>query len=110
MNLLTSAPLMTDKRISEEQVRHVARLACLALDDGEIRALSRQLGSILDYFATLDDLDLEGVEPTHHPIVLATAPRNDIVVPSLPRDVFLAAAPEQDAGGFAVPRVLDGEG
>ena len=46
---------MADKRISEEQVRHVARLACLALDDGEIREMSLQLGSILDFIAALDD-------------------------------------------------------
>ena len=54
--------------ISEEQVRHVARLARLALSDEEVERFRAQLSAILDAVGKVSELDLEGVEPTSHPL------------------------------------------
>jgi aspartyl-tRNA(Asn)/glutamyl-tRNA(Gln) amidotransferase subunit C len=92
-----------------EEVRHVARLAALELDDDAAQAMRADLGTILDYIAALDAVDVSGVEATFHPAQRSAPLRPDEVQPSLPRERALAAAPESDAGGFAVPKVLEGD-
>jgi aspartyl-tRNA(Asn)/glutamyl-tRNA(Gln) amidotransferase subunit C len=97
-------------RLSLEQVQHVARLAALSIGDDEANRLADELGSILDHMASLDALDVTDVEPTFHPLQVDVALRADVVAASPARDVLLAAAPETEFGGFAVPKVLDGDG
>ena len=96
-------------KLTIEQVRHVALLASLALSDAEADALASDLGSIIQHVASLDRLDVSGVEPTLHPSRMAAALRPDVIVASLPRELYFAAAPETAHGGFAVPKVLDGD-
>lgn len=93
-----------------EQVQRVAQLSALTLTDSEALALTEELGAVLQHMRALEAVDVSGIEPTFHPIPLQTPLREDRVVPSLEREAALAAAPETDAGGFAVPKVLDGEG
>lgn len=93
-----------------EQVQQVALLSALELTDAEARVLADELGAVLQHMQALSALDVTGVEPTVHPVPLGAPGREDRVLPSLPQDVALAAAPESDQGGFAVPKVLDGEG
>jgi aspartyl-tRNA(Asn)/glutamyl-tRNA(Gln) amidotransferase subunit C len=95
-------------RISLDEVKKVAALARLALDDGELAAMQAQLDRILDYMKELDAVDVTGVPPTYHAPALAAALRADVPVPSLHRDEVLAAAPRHDAGAFAAPKVLEG--
>ena len=101
---------MTDPRITLEQVRHVARLAALAVDEDTLAAMQHDLEAILEHMTELEALDTTGVEPTSHPIDVRAPLRPDAVQPSLPRSEALAAAPESHAGGFAVPRVLEADG
>jgi len=50
--------------IDREQVRHVARLARLRLSDEEVDRMAAELAGVLAHIATIDELDLDGVEPT----------------------------------------------
>jgi aspartyl-tRNA(Asn)/glutamyl-tRNA(Gln) amidotransferase subunit C len=93
-------------RISRAHVEHVANLARLMLSTGEIEQLTDQLGVILDHAEDVAALDLEGVEPTAHPLPLSNVLRPDEVRPSLARDEVLAQAPEAEDGRFRVPRIL----
>jgi aspartyl-tRNA(Asn)/glutamyl-tRNA(Gln) amidotransferase subunit C len=97
-------------RLTLDQVRHVGQLAALTLTDAEARVLCDDLASVLDHMAALEALDVTDVEPTFHPLAMAAPLRADEVLPSLPREEALAAAPETEQGGFAVPKVLDGDG
>jgi aspartyl-tRNA(Asn)/glutamyl-tRNA(Gln) amidotransferase subunit C len=97
-------------RLTLEQVQHVAQLAALALTDSEARTLCDDLGSILNHMAALDAVPVAGVEPTFHPIAMAAPRRADRLEPSLAQAEALAAAPESEHGGFAVPKVLEGDG
>jgi aspartyl-tRNA(Asn)/glutamyl-tRNA(Gln) amidotransferase subunit C len=93
-------------RISRADVEHVATLARLTLSADEIEQLTDQLGVILDHAEDVAALDLEGVEPTAHPLPLSNVLRPDEVRPSLDRDEVLAQAPEAEDGRFRVPRIL----
>jgi aspartyl-tRNA(Asn)/glutamyl-tRNA(Gln) amidotransferase subunit C len=61
---------------------------------------------ILDHAEDVAALDLEGVEPTAHPLPLANVLRDDEVRPSLDREEVLAQAPAAEDGRFRVPRIL----
>lgn len=93
--------------LTEKDVRHVARLARIALTPEESERYLRQLGQILHYVERLQKLDVEGVPPTSHAIPLAAPLRPDEVRPSLDRDAALASAPQRVGEGFAVPRVIE---
>ena len=87
-------------------IEKVARLARLALTEDERDRFGRQLADILDYVATLDELDTEDVPPTSHVLPLSTPFREDEVGGRLRRAEALANAPASDGEAFVVPRVL----
>jgi aspartyl-tRNA(Asn)/glutamyl-tRNA(Gln) amidotransferase subunit C len=98
--------------LDRKQVRHVARLARLALTEAEEEQFASQLSHVLDYIEKLKSVDVSGVQPlsfagdqtSSDP---AQAMRPDEVRPSLPRDVVLAAAPAHDGRAFLVPRIIE---
>jgi aspartyl-tRNA(Asn)/glutamyl-tRNA(Gln) amidotransferase subunit C len=92
---------------STSDVERVARLARLELTAEEKDLFARQLAGILAYAEQIQRVPTDGVEPTSHAGDAATL-RDDVVCPSLPREAYLAAAPDADlsAGLFKVPRVL----
>ncbi|HEY1683427.1 MAG TPA: Asp-tRNA(Asn)/Glu-tRNA(Gln) amidotransferase subunit GatC [Tepidisphaeraceae bacterium] len=100
---------MAHQKISAEDVRHVAKLARLALSDAEIERLAPQLESILEYVAMMDKLDVSNVEPMAHALTLTNVLRDDVVTPSLPLGKVLQNAPERDGAFFAVPKVIGGD-
>jgi aspartyl-tRNA(Asn)/glutamyl-tRNA(Gln) amidotransferase subunit C len=93
-------------QITAETVRHVARLARLALTPEEETRYAEQLGKILDYVKLLEELDTTGLEPTSHAIPTENVLRPDVSRPGLGRDALLANAPQIEQGMFRVPRIL----
>ena len=93
-------------RISAAEVAKVARLARLALTEEELALATVQLGDIVDHFADIDELDLDGIEPMTQPFPLTNVLRDDVAAPCLDRDEVLAAAPEVEDGRFKVPPIF----
>ncbi len=92
--------------LRREDVAHVARLARLTLSDAELDMFTEQLGQVLEHANDMASLDLEGVVATAHPFGLINVVRDDVVRPSLERDVVLAMAPDSQDHRFAVPRIM----
>jgi prolipoprotein diacylglyceryl transferase/aspartyl/glutamyl-tRNA(Asn/Gln) amidotransferase C subunit len=92
--------------ISPADVAHVARLARLELTAAEIERFTEQLGTVIEHFHDIDELDLAGVVPMYQPLPLQNVFRDDVVGPTLDRDEVLAAAPEAEDGRFRVPPIL----
>ncbi len=104
---------MTDKgpraqSIDAEQVRAVARLASLSLEDAEVDALERDLSRILDYVDELNSLDTNDVEPMTHATALSSPQRDDMTEPGLPIEDVERNAPEVAEQAFVVPKVIGG--
>ncbi|MGH9149204.1 MAG: Asp-tRNA(Asn)/Glu-tRNA(Gln) amidotransferase subunit GatC [Acidimicrobiales bacterium] len=93
-------------RLTADDVRHVARLARLAVTDEEVERFAEQLGAVLDHAADVEALDTAGVPPTAHPLPLVNVLRDDEVAASLDRDEVLGQAPQAEDGRFRVPRIL----
>ena len=89
--------------IDRDQVLHVAKLARLRLSDEEVDRMAGELSKILEHVEKMDELDLDGVEPTTHVVKLENVLREDVPRPCLPRDKALAGAPDVADGGFRVP-------
>lgn len=87
-------------------VRYVAGLARLELTDAECATFQPQLDAILNYVETLSELDVEGIEPTAHPVPVYDVMREDTPGTSLPIDAVLANAPEHAQGQIRVPKVI----
>lgn len=100
---------MAQAKITPEDVRHVARLARLSMDEHQLRQFAGQLESILEYVATIDQVDIEHVEPLAHPLPLTNVLRDDLPANPLPLADVLRNAPETDGPFFKVPKVIGGD-
>jgi aspartyl-tRNA(Asn)/glutamyl-tRNA(Gln) amidotransferase subunit C len=63
--------------ITQDDVRHVAKLARLELSEADVHAFTEQLGEVLDYVGQIAELDVEGVEPMAHPLEMPNVLRED---------------------------------
>lgn len=93
-------------RISNEQVKHVANLARLAITEDEAEKFRKQLDAIITFAEQLNELDTENVEPTNHVLDMKNVLREDIPQPGLPREEVLKNAPEHQDGQIKVPSIL----
>jgi aspartyl-tRNA(Asn)/glutamyl-tRNA(Gln) amidotransferase subunit C len=94
-------------KISKAEVLKVAHLARLDLSEAAIDTFAGQIGDILEYVETLNQVDTEGVAATSHAISLTNAFRDDVPGTHLERDAALENAPEPEDGCFRVPRVIE---
>ena len=95
--------------IDRAQVRHVARLARLALSAEEEERFASQLQHVLEYIERLQQVDVAGVEPLSFAGDVSTGLplRADEPKPCLPREKVLAQAPQADDEAFLVPRIIE---
>ena len=93
--------------VSNEQVRHIARLARIAMSDEEIERLAPELNNILGWVEQLSEVNTDGVEPLTAVIDQKLRLRADVVTDGNIRDEVLANAPEAQHGFFAVPKVIE---
>ena len=93
-------------------IRHVARLARLALTDDEIATFGPQLGNLMTHVDALAQLDTENVPATAQVIPSRNVQREDVLRPAtmLTREAALQNAPQAQAGYFRVPRIIAEEG
>ncbi|GAB3678901.1 Asp-tRNA(Asn)/Glu-tRNA(Gln) amidotransferase subunit GatC [Salinisphaera aquimarina] len=93
--------------LTTEQVRNVARLARLGLDEDQIAEYVGELSNIVDVFAALERVDTDAVEPMAHPLDLSARLRADEPVTEDSRAAFQAIAPATRDGVYLVPKVIE---
>lgn len=94
-------------KISKEEVKHIAMLSRLELDEKEIELYQDQLSRILEYVEKLNEIDTTQIEPTSHVIELSNVFREDVVKKSMPRDEALKNAPQSTDKFFKVPKIIE---
>jgi aspartyl-tRNA(Asn)/glutamyl-tRNA(Gln) amidotransferase subunit C len=93
--------------VSSEQVRHIAKLARIAMSDEELERLVPELNNILGWVEQLGEVNTDGVEPLTAVIDQQLRLRDDVVNDGNIRDKILRNAPEAQHGFFAVPKVIE---
>jgi len=89
-----------------KEVEHVAMLARLSLSQQEKETFAVQLGTILEYASTINQLNTDGVEPLDHILPVFNVFREDQVEPSAPREEILSNGPLIEDGQYRVPKIL----
>ncbi len=88
-------------------VKKVAKLASLTLSDEEATKLENQLSETLKFVESLNEINVENVEPTHSVTGLSNVTREDEVEPSLPQQEALKNAKNVSGGYFKVKAIFD---
>ncbi|MGO0122540.1 Asp-tRNA(Asn)/Glu-tRNA(Gln) amidotransferase subunit GatC [Desulfothermobacter acidiphilus] len=92
--------------LSRAEVEQVAALARLELDGEEKERLAHDLGKILEYVSSLQELSTEEVPPLVHVIPLQNVWREDQVEEHMEIEEILSRAPDREDRYFRVPRVV----
>ena len=93
--------------VSPEQVRHIAKLARIAMSDEELERLVPELNNILGWVEQLEEVNTDGVEPLTAVVSNQLRLREDKVTDGDCRDDVLANAPVAEHGFFTVPKVIE---
>ena len=93
--------------LGPKDVRKIASLARLAINEDDIPEYAKNLSSILDLVEQMNALDTEGVRPMAHPQDASQRLRDDRVSESSQREHFQSSAPQTEAGLYLVPKVIE---
>ena len=88
--------------VTAEDIRKIAKLADVGIDESELSGFTRQCSGILEYFAILDTLDQDRSVAHERVNIL----REDEVKPSLSQEESLKNAGQTEKGFFKAPRVM----
>lgn len=102
---MSTAPAL----LTIDDVRHVAKLARLALPEQRLEAMQHELLAILGHITQLQAIQTDGLEPMAHPLALVNRLGEDIPQSSMPIADLLRNAPAIQGDFLAVPKVLGGE-
>jgi aspartyl-tRNA(Asn)/glutamyl-tRNA(Gln) amidotransferase subunit C len=92
--------------LERKEVLEIALLARVALAPDELDQMQADLGTILEHFATIAQVDTTDVPPMTHAVPNDMELRADAVEPSLPASEALAAAPKREGDLFVVPAII----
>ncbi|MCC7082858.1 MAG: Asp-tRNA(Asn)/Glu-tRNA(Gln) amidotransferase subunit GatC [Burkholderiales bacterium] len=90
-----------------DDVRRVAQLARLRIEDAQAAPMLAELNTILHLIGEMQAVDTSGVEPMSHPRDVAQRLRADEITEPDRRAALLALAPRAEAGLYLVPKVIE---
>jgi len=93
--------------LTPDQVRKVAMLARLKLEEPRVDEYARELSGILDMVAALDAANTDDIAPMAHPLDLSARLRADEVTEGDERAAFQNIAPAVEDGVYLVPKVIE---
>jgi len=93
--------------VSAQDVKKIARLSRLHVEEDRLQPIAEDLNGILGWIEQLGEVDVEGVEPMTSAVDMAAPLRADAVSDGGKRDDVLKNAPKSDDGFFVVPRSVE---
>ena len=97
------------QHVTEKDVRDIATYTRIALSEEGLPQMTKDLNDIIDSLKPITEYDLEGVEPSFHPIgSLSNVMREDVETASFSQEEALSNAPKQQDGYFLIPAILGG--
>lgn len=93
--------------VSKDEVRYIAKLSKLNVEDEKLDKMTSDLSSIVEFANNLSTIDIDGVRPTAHILDIKNLFRKDEVSDSYDREEILKNAPESQAGCISVPKVVE---
>ena len=94
-------------KINDELITYLESLSKLELTTQEREQVKNELGALIGYVAKLSEVDTEGTPALSHPFGVVNRFREDVVEPSLPRELVLRSAPKKDEQCYQVPQTVE---
>ena len=93
--------------LDKSQVKKIAHLARLSIDENDVEGYATNLSNILDLVEQMSAVDTSDVVPMSHPFDAVQRLREDKVTEQDRRDDFQAIAPNSEDGLYLVPKVIE---
>ncbi|MDH5393626.1 MAG: Asp-tRNA(Asn)/Glu-tRNA(Gln) amidotransferase subunit GatC [Gammaproteobacteria bacterium] len=93
--------------LDAEQVKKIAHLARIEINDADIPGYASTLSNILDLVDQMSAVNTDDVEPMAHPMDASQRLRADVVTETNQRDRFQSVAPKTEDGLYLVPQVIE---
>ena len=93
--------------LTPDDVRRLARLARIAIDDEQSAAVLERLNAVLGLVDQMRAVDTRGIEPMSHAVNVAQRLRPDEVRQVGPREAYQSVAPAIEDGLYLVPKVIE---
>ena len=95
--------------ISDKELKQIAYLARIGIEQDDFQSLRGKLSDILNMVNELNKIDTENVSPMSHPLDISQPLREDEVTEKNQRESLQEGSPHTKAGLFLVPKVIDKE-
>lgn len=93
--------------LKSDDIRNIAHLARLHIDDDAIDDYVNDLGNILSLVDQMNAIDSSGIAPLSNPLDASQRLRSDEVTETNQRDKFQQIAPDVADGFYRVPKVIE---
>ena len=93
--------------INKNQVKKVAKLSRISLDDSKLDSLSKDLDSILNFVKELNKVDTKEIEPLSSIVDKTLEPRTDKINDGKIKKDILKNSPDKNEDFFIVPKVIE---
>jgi len=93
--------------LGPDNVKSIAHLARLEIEEKNIEEYAKSLSSILDLVEQMNAVDTTNVKPMAHPMDVSQRLRVDEVLEENQRETFQKIAPKTEDGLYLVPQVIE---
>lgn len=93
--------------LKTEEVRNIAHLARLQINDSNVEQYTNDLSNILNVFKQMELHDTTNILPMAHPMDATQRLRPDVVSETNQREKFQAIAPDVEQHLYRVPKVIE---
>ena len=98
---------MSDKKITIDEVKHIAKLSKLEISDDELEYYVAEMNKMINHFNIISKVDTSKVEPMTHVSDIKNVKRDDKEGKSLKASDVLKNAPETFGQFIKIPKILD---
>ncbi len=95
------------KELSENEVKHIAKLANLTLTNNEIQKFQKQLSAILEYMEVISSVDTANIPASNQITGLKNVSRGDQAQPSLTQEEAIGTSPSKHNGFIKVKAIFN---
>lgn len=92
--------------ISDKEILHIAELACLKIEEGEIQKYKKNLQDILNFANTINNVNTENVDISFVTNEMYNVFREDEIREFEEKELLLQNAEDLENNMFRIPKVL----
>ena len=94
-------------KIDDKMISYLEDLSNFTLSEPEKTKLKGDLTKIIESFECIKKVDAKGVSQSIHPFDEVNNLREDVVIPSMDRELLLKNAPKRDEAAFVAPKTVE---